>query len=172
MLESQPLFFARVGSLAPMFETAAAGGGGVFVLALTSNPEGAQVQRAVAADGRTVAQTVIAPIKRQEPGHYAFYQLSARGLWSQLAAWQRWLVRRMRSFSFAPVGANDAAQKADFGDLMRTLGIDREAEEFAGQISRVERDLLWAHRRGLSIPPYVAAAFREAVELAQARRAA
>ena len=31
-----------------MFETAAANGGGVFVLALTSNPEGAQVQHAVA----------------------------------------------------------------------------------------------------------------------------
>ena len=27
-----------------------------------------------------VAQTVIGQIKRQEPGHYAFYQLSARGL--------------------------------------------------------------------------------------------
>lgn len=118
-----------------------------------------------------VARTVIAPIKRQEPGHYAFYQLSARGLWAQLAAWQRWLVRRMRSFSFGPVGANDDGQKADFGDLMRTLGIDRQADDFAGQIARVERDLLWAHKRGLTVPPYVAAAFREAVELAQVRRA-
>lgn len=118
-----------------------------------------------------IARTVIAPIKRQEPGHYAFYQLSARGLWAQLAAWQRWLVRRMRSFSFAPVGANDDGQKADFGELMRTLGIDRQAGEFAGQIARVERDLLWAHRRGLAVPPYVAAALREAVELAEVRRA-
>jgi orotidine-5'-phosphate decarboxylase len=31
----------------------------VFVLALTSNPEGPAVQRAVAADGRTVAQAVL-----------------------------------------------------------------------------------------------------------------
>jgi orotidine-5'-phosphate decarboxylase len=31
----------------------------VFVLALTSNPEGPAVQRAVAADGRTVAQTIL-----------------------------------------------------------------------------------------------------------------
>ena len=119
-----------------------------------------------------VAQTVVAPIKRQEPGHYAFYQLSARGLWDQLAAWQRWLVRRMRTFSFAPVGANDDRQKAQFGGLMRTLGIDRETDDFAGQIARVERDLLWAHKRGLTVPPYVAAAFREAVELAELRRAA
>lgn len=119
-----------------------------------------------------VAQTVIAPIRRQEPGHYAFYQLSARGLWSQLSLWQQWMVRRMRSLSFAPVGANDAGQKADFGDVMRTLGIDREPDHFATQISRVERELLWAHRRGLAVPSYVAVAFREAVELAQVRRAA
>ncbi|GAB6986573.1 GTP-binding protein LepA [Nocardioides pyridinolyticus] len=119
-----------------------------------------------------IAQTVIAPIKRQEPGHYAFYQLSARGLWGQLAGWQRWLVRRMRSLSFAPVGANDDDQLADFGDLMRTLGIDRRSDDFATQITRVESELLWAHRDGLRLPPYVAKAFREAVELAEARRAA
>ena len=34
-------------------------GAGVFVLALTSNPEGAAVQRATGPDGRTVAQTVL-----------------------------------------------------------------------------------------------------------------
>jgi hypothetical protein len=119
-----------------------------------------------------VAQTVIAPIRRQEPGHYAFYQLSARGLWTQLAGWQRWLVRRMRSLSFAPVGASNAAQRADFGDVMRSLHLGGESDGFAAQISRVERDLLWAHRRGLEVPPYVAKAFREAVELAEARRVA
>ena len=115
---------------------------------------------------RAVAETVIAPIRRQEPGHYAFYQLSARGLWAELAGWQRWLVRRMRRFSFAPVGANDAAQTADFGAVMRTLGIDRDTDAFAEQVSRVERDLLWAHRRGLKVPPYVVRAFRDAVERA------
>jgi hypothetical protein len=116
-----------------------------------------------------IAQTVIAPIRRQEPGHYAFYQISARGLWAELGTWQRWMVRRMRAFSFSPVGASNDAQKADFGDLMRSLGIGGEAADFAGQISRVERDLLWAHRSGLRIPPYVAKAFREAVELAAHR---
>jgi hypothetical protein len=119
-----------------------------------------------------IAQTVIAPIKRQEPGHYAFYQLSARVLWGQLAGWQKWMVRRMRAFSFSPVGANDEVQKADFGDLMRTLHIDEQSDDFAAQISRVERELLWAHKRGLAVPPYVAKAFREAVDLAAARRAA
>ncbi|MGQ4615122.1 orotidine-5'-phosphate decarboxylase [Nocardia sp. R7R-8] len=47
------------GSLAPALTLAEAGRRGVFVLAATSNPEGAQVQRAVAAEGRTVAQTMV-----------------------------------------------------------------------------------------------------------------
>jgi len=46
------------GSLRPLLETAAANDRGVFVLAATSNPEGATVQRA-AFDGRTVAQLVV-----------------------------------------------------------------------------------------------------------------
>ena len=47
------------GSLAPALELAAANNRGVFVLAATSNPEGAQVQRAAAADGRGIAQTIV-----------------------------------------------------------------------------------------------------------------
>ncbi|MEU1996682.1 orotidine-5'-phosphate decarboxylase [Nocardia gamkensis] len=47
------------GSLAPALTLAEANGRGVFVLAATSNPEGAQVQRAVGADGRAVAQTMV-----------------------------------------------------------------------------------------------------------------
>jgi hypothetical protein len=116
-----------------------------------------------------VARTVIGPIRRQEPGHYAFYQLSARGLWGELASWQRWLVRLMRRMSFAPVGANNDDQKADFGDVMDTLGITDRFDDFAEQITRVERELLWARSRGLKVPDYVAAAFREARELAEAR---
>ncbi|MGV9803231.1 orotidine-5'-phosphate decarboxylase [Mycobacterium sp. NPDC003449] len=46
------------GALQPLLQTAAAHGRGVFVLAATSNPEGAAVQRAVAGD-RTVAQSIV-----------------------------------------------------------------------------------------------------------------
>ncbi|WP_329109351.1 orotidine-5'-phosphate decarboxylase [Micromonospora sp. NBC_01699] len=60
--------YLGVGSLAPMFDTAAAHGGGVFVLALTSNPEGPAVQHARGADGRTVAQTVIDEISQLNAG--------------------------------------------------------------------------------------------------------
>lgn len=116
-----------------------------------------------------VAETVIAPIRRQEPGHYAFYQMSARGLWAELAGWQRWLVRFMRRRSFGPVGANTPTQTADFGDVMVTLGIADDIDGFADQISRVESELLWARSRGLRVPDYVARAFREAAELARDR---
>jgi orotidine-5'-phosphate decarboxylase len=60
--------YLGVGSLRPAFEMAAAHGGGVFVLALTSNPEGPAVQHAVTADGRTVAQTVIDEISQLNGG--------------------------------------------------------------------------------------------------------
>jgi orotidine-5'-phosphate decarboxylase len=51
--------FLGVGSLDPLFDTALANDAGVFVLALTSNPEGSQVQHAVTSDGRTVAAVVL-----------------------------------------------------------------------------------------------------------------
>ena len=47
------------GSLSPMLDTARKHAAGVFVLALTSNPEGPQLQHATAADGRSVAATVL-----------------------------------------------------------------------------------------------------------------
>jgi len=60
--------FLGVGSLEPLFATAEAHGAGVFVLALTSNPEGPEVQHARTADGRTVAQTVIDEISQLNRG--------------------------------------------------------------------------------------------------------
>ena len=60
--------YLGVGSLQPAFDAAAANGGGVFVLALTSNPEGPTVQHARSADGRTVAQTVIDEISQVNAG--------------------------------------------------------------------------------------------------------
>ena len=51
--------FLGFSSLDPMFDTALANDAGVFVLALTSNPEGAQVQHATTGDGRTVSATIL-----------------------------------------------------------------------------------------------------------------
>jgi orotidine-5'-phosphate decarboxylase len=60
--------FLGVGSLEPMFATAERHGAGVFVLALTSNPEGAQVQHARTEDGRTVAGTVLHALRQRNAG--------------------------------------------------------------------------------------------------------
>jgi orotidine-5'-phosphate decarboxylase len=51
--------YLGVGSLEPAFELALQHDAGVFVLALTSNPEGPQVQHARTADGRSVAQAIV-----------------------------------------------------------------------------------------------------------------
>lgn len=119
-----------------------------------------------------IAESVVAPIRRQEPGHYAFYRLSATAHWARLSGWQRWLVRRMRTVSFGPVGVNSTAQHADFGEVMNALGITGQVESFAEQAVRIERDLLWAHRQGLRVPDYVRRAFEDAVLLAAQRHAA
>jgi orotidine-5'-phosphate decarboxylase len=51
--------YLGAGSLEPAFELCSRNGTGVFVLALTSNPEGPQVQHARTEIGRTVAQAVL-----------------------------------------------------------------------------------------------------------------
>ena len=52
------------GSLSPMFQTAREHGKGVFVLALTSNPEAPAFQRARTDDGQTLAGTVLDELRR------------------------------------------------------------------------------------------------------------
>jgi orotidine-5'-phosphate decarboxylase len=60
--------YLGVGSLEPAFALAAEHGKGVFALALTSNPEGAQVQQSIGADGRSVAQTIVDDVARRNAG--------------------------------------------------------------------------------------------------------
>ncbi len=60
--------YLGVGSLQPTFDAAARHGGGVFVLALTSNPEGPDVQHARTASGKTVGQYVIDEISQLNAG--------------------------------------------------------------------------------------------------------
>jgi orotidine-5'-phosphate decarboxylase len=56
------------GSLAGAIDVAAAHGRGVYVLALTSNPEGPQVQHARTADDRLVGQVVVDEAAARNPG--------------------------------------------------------------------------------------------------------
>ncbi|HEU4567651.1 MAG TPA: orotidine-5'-phosphate decarboxylase [Marmoricola sp.] len=60
--------FLGFGSLTPLLRTADTHGAGVFVLALTSNPEGPQVQHARLDGGATVAGTVLAELAAANAG--------------------------------------------------------------------------------------------------------
>jgi orotidine-5'-phosphate decarboxylase len=60
--------YVGVGALRPIVDTALDGGRGVFILALTSNPEGGTVQLARIDDGRTVAQAVVDEISLVNAG--------------------------------------------------------------------------------------------------------
>ncbi|MFE0732345.1 orotidine-5'-phosphate decarboxylase [Streptomyces antibioticus] len=56
------------GSLSPAVALARESGAGLFVLALTSNPEGGEVQHAVRADGRDVGATMLAHLAVENAG--------------------------------------------------------------------------------------------------------
>lgn len=56
------------GSLSPAVALARESGAGLFVLALTSNPEGPEVQHAVRTDGRTVGATMLAHLAAENAG--------------------------------------------------------------------------------------------------------
>jgi orotidine-5'-phosphate decarboxylase len=77
--------YLGLGSLQPMFDAAQLAGAAVFVLARTSNPEGAEVQQAIGPDGRTVAQRILAGIAERNAAELAADSVeSAAG--AQLAA--------------------------------------------------------------------------------------
>jgi hypothetical protein len=122
---------------------------------------------------RAIAKTVVAPIRRQEPGHFAYYQMAANELWGQLSNWQKWLTKALRKRTFEVVGAYNKRQVEDFGDVMRRLDLwgEETVRELARQVARAEYELMFAHRRGLRVPDYVFKAFRRAAELATERLA-
>ncbi|MGH3995966.1 MAG: orotidine-5'-phosphate decarboxylase, partial [Pseudonocardiaceae bacterium] len=65
--------YLGVGALEPAFELASSTGRGVFVLALTSNPEGADMQAAVTGTGSTVAQSVVDAVAARNTGHLGHF---------------------------------------------------------------------------------------------------
>lgn len=118
-----------------------------------------------------LAHTVIDPIKRQEPGHFAFYSMSATWLVTSglLKPWQLFLAQQLRAHSYALVGVNGVHDyQADMGGVITELGIT-ELEAYAREVGRIEARLLWANRRGMEFPPYVLAALRDSVEMYRER---
>ena len=121
-----------------------------------------------------ISETIITPIKQQEPGHFAFYQMSATAMIQDkvLKPWQLFLTRVMREKSYHLVGTNKMKQyKADMGGVMADLGLDDDLEGYAREVGRVENRLLWADKQGMEFPPYILKALKESVELYRERLA-
>jgi hypothetical protein len=121
-----------------------------------------------------ISETIITPIKQQEPGHFAFYQMSATAMIQDkvLKPWQLFLTRVMREKSYHLVGTNKMKQyKADMGGVMADLGLDDDLEGYAREVGRVENRLLWAHKQGMEFPPYILKALKESIELYRERLA-
>ena len=117
---------------------------------------------------KAISETIIHPIKQQEPGHFAFYQMSATAMIQDrvLKPWQLFVARVLREKSYNLVGTNAMPNyKADMGGVAHDLGIDKDLEGYAREIGRVEGRLLWAHRQGMEFPPYILKALKESVEL-------
>lgn len=117
---------------------------------------------------KAIRETIINPIKRQEPGHFAFYRMSAEKVCTDgtLRPWQMWLAQQLRTFSYELVGTHDDPRyKAQMGEVIVKLGFDEELEHFAKEIGRLEAKLLWANDQGMEFPPYVIDRLREAVDL-------
>jgi len=134
-----------------------------------------KINRGMQGLGETaISETIITPIKQQEPGHFAFYQMSATAMIQDkvLKPWQLFLTRVMREKSYHLVGTNKMKRyKADMGGVMADLGLDDDLEGYAREVGRVENRLLWADKQGLEFPPYILKALKESVELYRERLA-
>ena len=119
-----------------------------------------------------ISETIITPIKQQEPGHFAFYHMSAAAMIQDkvLKPWQLFLTRVMRERSYHLVGTNRMKRyQADMGLVMTDLGLDDNLEGYAREVGRVENRLLWAHKQGMDFPPYILKALKESVDLYRER---
>lgn len=113
-----------------------------------------------------VKRTVIDAIKVQEPGHFAFYRMSAQELVESgaLKPWQLRLARFVRSRAFSLVGAKTPEHRADFGGVVVNLGLDSDLERTVRDVARLEHHLLWAQQQGMEVPAYALKAFRDAAD--------
>lgn len=114
--------FLGVGSLASTFALAEEAGKGVFVLAATSNPEAATVQRARAADDRSVSAAIIADVSarnaRSTPeGEWASlgFVIGATVDWADAGLAEFTPATPILSPGFGAQGAGPADLRARFG---------------------------------------------------------
>ncbi|MEY9954222.1 hypothetical protein ABIA36_003703 [Leifsonia sp. EB34] len=119
-----------------------------------------------------IAETIISPIRRQEPGHFAFYRMSATQLVQsgELKPWQLYLARILREKTYNLVGTNGQDRyRAQMGGVATVLGFADDLEKYAREVGRIEAQLLWAEQSGMEFPPYVLKALKESIDLYRER---
>ncbi|WP_052868109.1 orotidine-5'-phosphate decarboxylase [Streptomyces niger] len=128
------------GSLKPAVELAKENGCGLFVLALTSNPEGQEVQHAVRADGSTVAATMLAHLKAENAGAEPLGSFGAvvGATLGDLSAYDLAVNGPLLAPGIGAQGATPADLPTVFGDAVRNVvpsvsrGVLRHGPDAAG----------------------------------------
>ncbi|MGV9425681.1 orotidine-5'-phosphate decarboxylase [Streptomyces sp. NPDC003656] len=135
------------GSLAPAVALARETGTGLFVLALTSNPEGPEVQHAVRADGRTVAATVLAHLAADNAGEEPLGSFGAvvGATVGDLSSYDLAINGPLLAPGVGAQGATPADLPRVFGSAVRNVvpnvsrGVLRHGPEVAGLRAATER---------------------------------
>ncbi|MEW2129937.1 orotidine-5'-phosphate decarboxylase [Streptomyces sp. NPDC005435] len=135
------------GSLAPAVALARETGTGLFVLALTSNPEGPEVQHAVRADGRTVAATVLAHLAADNAGEEPLGSFGAvvGATVGDLSSYDLAINGPLLAPGVGAQGATPADLPRVFGPAVRNVvpnvsrGVLRHGPEVAGLRAATER---------------------------------
>ncbi|MGW3957393.1 orotidine-5'-phosphate decarboxylase [Streptomyces sp. NPDC004752] len=135
------------GSLSPALALARESGTGVFVLALTSNPEGAEVQHAVRADGRTVGATMLAHLAAENAGETPLGSFGAvvGATLGDLSAYDLDINGPLLAPGIGAQGASPADLPALFGAAVRNVvphisrGVLRHGPEVAALRAAAER---------------------------------
>ncbi|AUG75932.1 Orotidine 5'-phosphate decarboxylase [Kitasatospora sp. MMS16-BH015] len=139
------------GSLQPAVDLARQNGCGLFVLALTSNPQGHEVQRAVGEDGESVAQSILHKLAAENKGAEP---LGSFGAVVGATLKEAGVDLAINGPLLAPgVGA----QGATAADLPRVFG-----DSVHNVVPSVSRDVL---KHGPSVPALRAAAARFVEEI-------
>jgi orotidine-5'-phosphate decarboxylase len=140
------------GSLDPALEAARTSGRGVFVLARTSNPEGAAVQQAVLPDGRTVAQSIVDSATAANTGAEPMGDV---GL--VIGATLKTLDVDVAALNGPILAPGFGAQGATVADLRALFGTGPAGHDLRGVLPTSSRDVL---RHGPDVGALRAAALR------------
>ncbi len=143
------------GSLKPAVELARENGAGLFVLALTSNPEGGEVQHAVRADGRNVGATMLGHLAAENAGASPMGSFGAvvGATLGDLSSYELDINGPLLAPGIGAQGATPADLPSVFGSAVRNV------------VPNVSRGVL---RHGPSVPALRAAAERFADEVRSA----